>query len=94
MHSETITLKREDVMNLIRHYADAEQRGKDLTAKAKTALEAATTDKERNAHRVIYEMYLYQTGKEAGSKEAYEEIIFKVDGKFPRTADGKEEPQL
>lgn len=85
MQNETITLTRDHVMEMIKRYAETERRGKDLAAMAKAQMNEVTTDEEREKRRVVYEMYLYQQGKSAGFKEAYEEIIYRVDGKFPDT---------
>lgn len=80
---ETLTLNRQELLNLRATYSANEQRGKYLVDKTTQEMRE-TTEKEREDKRIVREMYLYQQGKAAGMKEAIDEMFYKVDGAFPK----------
>lgn len=84
MQKETIEITRTEITKMINHYLESEKRGNRLMEEARKKMELAKTEEEKQQQKVIYEMYLYQNGKSAGFKEAYMEMIFKEDGKFPK----------
>lgn len=84
MEQETITLNRKELLELRARYAQKQAEGERLQEQTRERLAAATTEKERDNQRIILDMYVYQTGKEAGFKEGIDELFYKVDGVFPQ----------